>query len=100
MISYRKSILNAPKNKFLKPYLKPTPFSLKGEEDNSSEGESLELKQSEFILSSDSSISDLEENEKENTKEYQIIDKLEKNRISELSGSSLETKGTFDSFSL
>lgn len=101
MNSYNKSILNAPKNKFLTPVLKPTPFSLQGEEEDSSESEeeTYELKCSELDLSSDSSLFSNNE-EKEDKKEDQLINEQEKRRISKVSGCSLETRGSYDSISL
>lgn len=97
MISNNKSILNAPKHKFLKPHLKPTPFSLQ-EEDINNEDQINELKLNELNLSSDSSISSTEEIK--NTNIQETIIKPKKQNKAKLSGNSLDTKGTSDSFSL
>lgn len=91
---YTKSVLNAPKRKFLKPFLRPTPFSLQEEEDEkSSDKEIEELYLSSLNIFSDSSSLSSDE-EKEEKRQNKLI---KKELRPKLSGSSLDTKGT-DSF--
>lgn len=88
---FDKSILNAPKHKFLIPKVKPSPFSL-DENDNKSFEEEINI--SELYMSSDSSISsDIEEENVYMNKKISV-DNSEIKCRPKLSGSSLDTKGT------